>query len=588
MTTASPPPHGSTTVVPPPPSFASVAETARASKISSPPILDPKIILNDIKVKLSIPTTGTIKPKPFAYKILELTQLVDPTACLIPKGPGSEKLQPIFKTTEIPGDDRIKAYANDIQNDPQKNQINMYFTIRTQADFDRIKYQNDPMFEWLRTKKAFLTRHSMKTNNTIDLGYIHKMHPVYAHRESIKANLEDHMEDIEYTLTPRKYYLKQSDGTSIAVDMVCVIVEAARADDARMKLAQAFTDDESLTGMSFIMRPKRGLMTIAAWNSSLYAQAAYLRDIVSFAITGVSEMTTGGIAYDNPNEISTLEEILSSAHDSATKEPLLTSIEPTKNTSNEGKWLLVTTKAKIKQAMEKIDEIFDWINTHRPGAINIEGEEIRRVHRPRNNDYTKYAASIEAKFSTATPAPIPTENAWKRRNKRPPIISYDDSEFPNLSPSRKPSPTKKSRAILETDDLTQTTIAETTAVQEELNKMQSNFEEMLKQANTKHEADMAAQNRAIGNLQHLHVAQVQHSNLSSAKLDALTTMMLSLYSAQINGEQLRPLSADIVTTLQTPIPSTNDLLQQITSQTTQSSNTINKAGDSTGVVGMQQ
>jgi uncharacterized coiled-coil protein SlyX len=116
--------------------------------------------------------------------------------------------------------------------------------------------------------------------------------------------------------------------------------------------------------------------------------------------------------------------------------------------------------------------------------------------------------------------------------------------------------------------------------------MQSNFEEMLKQANTKHEADMAAQNRAIGNLQHLHVAQVQHSNLSSAKLDALTTMMLSLYSAQINGEQLRPLSADIVTTLQTPIPSTNDLLQQITSQTTQSSNTINKAGE--GVVGLQQ
>jgi hypothetical protein len=65
-------------------------------------------------------------------------------------------------------------------------------------------------------------------------------------------------------------------------------------------------------------------------------------------------------------------------------------------------------------------------------------------------------------------------------------------------------------------------------------------------------------------------------------------MMLSLYSAQINGEQLRPLSADIVTTLQTPIPSTDALLQQIKAQTTQPSNTTNVAGNSTGVVGMQQ
>jgi len=211
------------------------------------------------------------------------------------------------------------------------------------------------------------------------------------------------------------------------------------------------------------------------------------------------------------------------------------------------------------------------------------------VHHPKNNEYSQYAASIEAKFATSstTPAPIPVDNAWKRRNKRPPILTYDDSEFPELSPSRKPSPAKKSRN-LDNDDLTQTTAADTTAIQEELNKMQTHFESLLEQTNTKHESDMAAQNQAIGKLQHLHIAQVQQSNIAAAKLDALASMMIQMYSAQMKGEQLQALPTELTNILVTPIPSTDSLHQQIQAQVNNNMNSHpHNAGSPTGAAGMQ-
>ncbi len=94
--------------------------------------------IHDMKLKISVPmtTSGAINPTPFVKAILENVPKVDENAVLISAN-GNES--PIVKPDDVPTDDKLTAYATDLQSVAKRKQLVFFIILRTSLSFSGIK-----------------------------------------------------------------------------------------------------------------------------------------------------------------------------------------------------------------------------------------------------------------------------------------------------------------------------------------------------------------------------------------------------------------------------------------------------------------
>jgi hypothetical protein len=390
----------------------------------------------NIKFCVPIPSNGNVNPCPLITTALTHIQRNDHKAAILSK----DKKTLLFSPGEIPSDERIYAYATDIQTDGRYKQAAFHFIIRTSLSFKALKGNNIYLRSWLRANNFWMKYHDHSSNQTYSPGFIFNMHPDFHSRMEMKNVLESDLENIEVSLVPNSdFYLTNANGVEqkVYVKVVEVHVAANQTSEARQGLAKAFDEnDPDLANKEFIPRPQRGIMPIETYRAALAEHRSLTTDQRSFSITGVKDMDNARVAFGSSTY--PLKEYILTKIIGNDKKPIFNDIAPTKMVK-EGRFLLLTHKDKMDEAQEAIDAFTSWLDkTGQQTTLAHPGKKIKRTNPystgPR---FSKHANKITAKFSltaAAPPAPPPTNNPWNGNNKRTvQLVVGNSNEFPPLA-----------------------------------------------------------------------------------------------------------------------------------------------------------
>ena len=448
-------PHLSGTLPPenaPPPTGFTSGTTAAA--------IDASVKMYSHKLKVSVPmkhcTNDIIHPKPILEQLLAAIHNVDPKGSIVPTG-NPTHLIPIIKSTEIPNDTKLKYYARDHGTDARRKAIYFFVTISTTATFYEIKTSNTSMMMWLKKTGLWINLHSHSSNHIVSLGFILHMHPTYSHRDFVKESLQSHLgPNIEVSLIPDTQILYEANKKTY-VPTVTIHVDVNVADAARIKIAEAFRDDspfhETMGDMQFVPNPQRNIMEPSAWRALLAKQSEFNKQTRSISITGARDLEETTIDYNG--DTLTLQELILDKCTDPSGNPIFSTVEPTKLTASDGRYLLITKLDHLRDAENNIDLLIEWLTqSNNLQTLSKDGHSLQCTNCPKRNAFTEYAAKLSAKHADpqerANPKP-PNTNAWQS-TKRPSTcyVSYDPSDenaWPSLSPSRRPPSSKRNKTL---------------------------------------------------------------------------------------------------------------------------------------------
>jgi hypothetical protein len=87
------------------------------------------------------------------------------------------------------------------------NNVNGTMRIRTSLDIGKLKRTGTSFRRYLHDKRVYINKAQLGTEEGLSLGWIHKAHPAFAFRDSMKEQLQAMMKkefkDIKYALSPR-------------------------------------------------------------------------------------------------------------------------------------------------------------------------------------------------------------------------------------------------------------------------------------------------------------------------------------------------------------------------------------------------
>ena len=264
----------------------------------------------------------------------------------------------ITMASEVPKNDKIKNFINNLQSDAPHKRFKFYFTVVSTLTFSEIKYGID-MFSWLKVNHYFIFHHGMSTKDVSSLGFILSMHATYANCDEMKTFLDPYLNDIEYTLVPvNQFFIKKDERTNVKV--VEIQVDSKKIDTACDKVASAFMDPTFLELVTqgdphapcdFIPNIKLGVMTVSTFHAAFEKHYSFVQNAIGVSITGVQSIdamvTQNGTEY-------TFANLLTSVTDSDGI-PFFTSVELTKLSESDGHYILVTTKHKHNATKKAFD-----------------------------------------------------------------------------------------------------------------------------------------------------------------------------------------------------------------------------------------
>ena len=400
---------------------------------------------NQLKLRLAMPFTADdrVNPIPMLGKLLETALLYDPGSCL---KSFKSSFSPIMSVNEIPKDEKVFAYAFDLQCLAAKKQFVFFALLETNISFNTLKF-NTVLFNWLLKNKYFVGLNTLDTNHTTPLGFIYGVHPTLSSRDYMKELLDPYMHDIEYTLLPNNSFYIDEKGNRVNTRCVELQVDSAKANLARDRIASAWMDPNFIhelshhsirTSIEFVPYIKKGVMMPEVFRAAMKQQHEFNKNTIAISVLGIGGLEVEIERHGKPTSLVKMIHELRDSKGSA----VFSGVEPTKFTAAEGRFLFLTQKPIIDEAEKLLDQLLEQLAYEGLlDAITMEGHKIRRLNQTQSKAMAKYAEGLATKFKpmesvtvpTSKPPLAPTRNAWNRT----PQFKFDQENFPVLgSPSR--------------------------------------------------------------------------------------------------------------------------------------------------------
>ena len=531
---------------------------------------------------MTVPMTGTglLNPIPYVTGFVKHLTLADPSALLLSNDP---TVAAITKSSEVPKDKKIDHFVSAAQMSGDRRQYCFFIKYRSTMTLGQIKFENPRMMLWLKEARMWLAPHSHSSLYTTTIGFIHGMHPTYTSRDKMNSNLAPYMEGVEVQLiVENDFYYKNN--VRFDTRVVKVQVDAQEADFARNHITQAFFDEEFLTIISnnnpkhkldFIPKIQKAVMSRETYRAALDSHRKSNEQLISISITGV-RMTDSPVKVTYLDKEHTFPEMIDTIKDDKGI-PFFTSIEPTKMSESDGRFLLLTTKDRLNQAETKLDEFFTYM--HNKGyntTMAREGESIQRTNYVAPTNFSRAYSGYNTKY-TMDPNDNDTrgrrKNAWT--NKRAPEIVYD-VDFPATIGGK---PIKKARQNPRQHQDTATIATldsdEHTEFESKISSMKTDFTHrldniikqtletdratrtLLRNAEAQRDKDnaqlldafatsQARTNEAIEAVTKLQVTLVQRENRDKI----FQKMILAMYSAMADDNKVPPVTQELMNLFQ--------------------------------------
>jgi hypothetical protein len=319
------------------------------------------------------------------------------------------------------------------------------------------------MYAWLKENKIFITQHTMKTNHTTLIGYLLGMHPTLSSRDAMKLLLDGYIRNnIEYNLIMMsKFYITEK-GKKVNTHVVEVHVDSKEAKCAKELLSECWHQEtfvkaleEHSVGMliDFIPNIQKGVTEVSTFRETLRRQTEFAGNTIAILIEGIGGLE---VEINHNGSLASLADIVKKLKSDEGK-PLISGIEPTKFTSDSGRYLFLTQKNVVNKAEQKLDNLFETLAKNgQLDTFSIKGMFIHCIKQIQSKQVATHADSFHSKYAlpvATVPAPAtpstPIRNPWNRTA----TFKLSHENFPEMNDT----PThhhkdKKARTETGTDD----------------------------------------------------------------------------------------------------------------------------------------
>jgi hypothetical protein len=256
----------------------------------------------------------------------------------------------ITMSSEVPKDKKIDHFVSSAQMSGDCHQYCFFLKYCSTMTLGQIKFKNPRMMLWLKEAHTWLAPHSHSSLYMTTIGFIHGMHPTYTSCDKMNSNLTPYMEGVEVQLiVDNNFYYKNN----VRFDMrvVKVQVDTQEADFACNHITQAFFNKEFLMNVSnnnpkhkldFIPKIQKQVMSRETYHAALDSHCKSNEQLISISITGIL-VTNSPVRVTYLDKEHTFTEMIDMIKDN-NGIPFFTSIELTKMSESDGRFLLLTTK----------------------------------------------------------------------------------------------------------------------------------------------------------------------------------------------------------------------------------------------------
>jgi hypothetical protein len=199
----------------------------------------------------------------------------------------------------------------------------------------------------LKEKMIFITQYTMKTNHTTPIGYLLGMHPTLSSRDAMKLLLDGYiLNDIEYNLIMMSTFYITEKGKKVNTHVVEVHVDSKEAKRAKELLSECWHQEtffkeleECSVGMliDFIPNIQKGVMEVSTFRETLRRQTEFAGNTIAILIEAIGGLE---VEVNHNRSLASLADIVKKLKSYEGK-PLISGIEPTKFTSNSGRYLFL-------------------------------------------------------------------------------------------------------------------------------------------------------------------------------------------------------------------------------------------------------
>jgi hypothetical protein len=389
--------------------------------------------------------------------------------------------------------DGLKKYFGGFQDAPGNTNkstkvIRVFLRISSPQSIRDLK-RNTSVFGWLKANNFFIRTHGFSTSyDVVSAGFISRMSPTLHRRDTvnniIQAVLKAHHPDIEIHLALNR--IPSGKGADKRyTTAVEVQVDRQHLQKARELMIEIFETKQDVLpkDIFFIPTPTNGTMPYELYYRNLHAHHEHIANLRSFAITNVGDLKAE-MTFTDPSgkiapRVTTFEAEIMREQKKGTTENLFYSIEMTKFTETEGRYLLVTHKNHISEAEQFIDYALQHLTTNCPdnmAKITRSHAPVTRTNRITTSDrFQSYVTKLQSMIPTTINMSAPTENAWKRRPST--AVNLTDDNFPALETPKK----QRTDTATTPDTTTDSTESLTTIDLDEIEKTQNDIKEALHQ-----------------------------------------------------------------------------------------------------------
>jgi len=388
-----------------------------------------KIVTQTIKIEQNRKSNETTA---FPIKALLKTTLakfkqVDPTFTLLPTDVNSTA-GALTMASDIPSKaTNLKTYFTDFKETHGRNNrkvVQVFIRIGSSLSLWEMKKDNG-LYQWLMDEQLYFKTYGFTTTyNTVSAGFISNLHLGLHRRDSVNDVLQkvfkDEAPDVEIRLMPNS--IKHGKETAKRVTNVVEIqTNKATVQATRELIIKAFKmcENELPPGTFFVPSPTNGTISYDLYYKLLGAHHEFTANIRSFAIKNIGDIdamlpTTNPDGSISPTKFSSL--ILQQMMPDG-KTRVFSSIETTKDSERDGKYLFLTNTDNIKYAEKRIDDILHRLTQfpEEMAKVCLNNTAVCRANRIHTSQrFDEHAAFLHSKIPTMITT-NPAENAWKRR-----------------------------------------------------------------------------------------------------------------------------------------------------------------------------
>jgi len=203
------------------------------------------------------------------------------------------------------------------------------------------------------------------------------------------------------------------DNKKIVVKVVAIMADASKVTETFCKCIDVFSDADllGLGNKELIPFPRKGVMAPELHRNAILEHNNYCKTIAAILITGgfFKKNTNLIPTRANSQRVKTIQSTLLEEITDDEGVPYFTSLEPTKFSATEGRYLLFTQKEKATKAMKAFNDFVMWLYDNKfQDPFVFPNMHLRRTHTTSDPKIANYATRIAAKHSSPPDVANPT------------------------------------------------------------------------------------------------------------------------------------------------------------------------------------